>query len=114
MVGDELNGIGQMSESSIEDDSYFADPNGPPARYTSRLTGEQGYIIRRSVHEDGTRPEYIIPVGSADGVWGMIKQVGRFRGEGWLSLWKGISGPSLSSAMLTARLSLRFIDFLHQ
>lgn len=50
---------------------------------------EQGYVIRRSVLEEGTRPEYIIPVGSANGVWGMMKRVGRFRGEGWLALWKG-------------------------
>jgi hypothetical protein len=41
------------------------------------------------VLEEGTRPEYIIPVGSADGVWGMMKRVGRFRSEGWLALWKG-------------------------
>ncbi|KAI0067952.1 mitochondrial carrier [Artomyces pyxidatus] len=40
--------------------------------------------------EEGTRPEYIIPVGSADGVWGMIKRLGAFRGEGWLALWKGL------------------------
>lgn len=40
--------------------------------------------------EEGTRPEFIIPVGSADGVWGMMKRVGRFRFEGWLSLWKGM------------------------
>jgi fusion and transport protein UGO1 len=45
--------------------------------------------VRRSVLEESTRPEYIIPVGSADGVWGMIKRVGRFKGEGWLALWKG-------------------------
>jgi fusion and transport protein UGO1 len=53
------------------------------------MSDEQGYIVRRSVLEEGTRPEYIIPVGSADGVWGMIKRIGRFRGEGWLALWKG-------------------------
>ena len=41
--------------------------------------------------EEGTRPEYIIPVGSASGVWDMIKRIGRFRGEGWLALWKGSS-----------------------
>jgi hypothetical protein len=38
---------------------------------------------------DSVRPEYIIPVGSASGVWGMMKRVGRFRGEGWFALWKG-------------------------
>lgn len=60
-------------------------PPAPRAR-----TDSQGYIIRRSVLEEGTRPEFIIPVGSADGVWGMMKRVGRFRFEGWLSLWKGM------------------------
>ena len=81
-----------MSDSSNDNDSYFADPNGVPTHSppTSRArTDEQGYIIRRSVLEEGTRPEYIIPVGSADGVWGMMKRVGRFRPEGWLALWKG-------------------------
>lgn len=39
--------------------------------------------------EDGTRPEYIIPVGSASTSWGMIKRLINFHGEGWLSLWKG-------------------------
>ena len=81
-----------MSDSSNDNDSYFADPNGVPTHHppTSRArTDEQGYVIRRSVLEEGTRPEYIIPVGSADGVWGMMKRVGRFRPEGWLALWKG-------------------------
>ena len=81
-----------MSDSSNDNDSYFADPNGVPTHRppTSRArTDEQGYVIRRSVLEEGTRPEYIIPVGSADGVWGMMKRVGRFRPEGWLALWKG-------------------------
>jgi fusion and transport protein UGO1 len=39
--------------------------------------------------EGGTRPEYIIPVSSSDGVWGMVKRVGRFNAEGWLALFKG-------------------------
>jgi hypothetical protein len=46
------------------------------------------------VLEDGTRPEYIIPVGSMNGTWDMVKRAAAFRGEGWLSLWKG---ESLSS-----------------
>jgi hypothetical protein len=52
--------------------------------------------------EEGTRPEYIIPVGSASGVWDMIKRVGRFRSEGWLALWKG---SFLFLALSLARLS---------
>jgi mitochondrial fusion and transport protein UGO1 len=39
--------------------------------------------------EESTRPDYVIPVGSADGVWAMMKTLGRFGGEGWLALWKG-------------------------
>ncbi|KAG5648237.1 hypothetical protein DXG03_006195 [Asterophora parasitica] len=73
-----------MSDSS-NDDSYFADPHASPTRHSApRPTDDQGYVIRRSVLEEGTRPEYIIPVGSADGVWEMMKQIGRFRGEGFL------------------------------
>ncbi|KAJ7042623.1 mitochondrial carrier domain-containing protein [Mycena alexandri] len=81
-----------LSESSNDNDSYFADPNAAPnAGFPAlRPTDEQGYVIRRSVLEEGTRPEYIIPVGSANGVWGMMRRVGRFRSEGWLALWKGL------------------------
>lgn len=81
-----------LSESSNDNDSYFADPNAtPPAGFPPlRQTDDQGYIVRRSVMEASTRPEYIIPVGSANGVWGMMRRVGRFRGEGWLALWKGL------------------------
>lgn len=39
--------------------------------------------------EEGTRPEYIIPISSSDGVWGMVKRIGRFNAEGWLALFKG-------------------------
>ncbi|KAG6910550.1 hypothetical protein DXG01_009500 [Tephrocybe rancida] len=76
-----------LSDSS-NDDSYFTDPQAPP-HTAPRPTDEQGYVIRRSVLEEGTRPEFIIPVGSANGVWGMMKRIGRFRGEGYLALWKG-------------------------
>jgi fusion and transport protein UGO1 len=77
---------------SNEEDSYFADPSSSSRtrKYLKpQPVDEQGYVVRKSVMEDGTRPEYIIPVGSASGVWNMIKHVGRFRMEGWTSLWKG-------------------------
>lgn len=81
----------QYSEGSAENEAYFADPSmvsqkklGPP-----RVVDENGYLIRKSVLEEGTRPEFIIPVGIADGVWQMIKQVTGFPTEGWLALWKG-------------------------
>lgn len=46
-------------------------------------------MIRTSVMEDGTRPEYIVPVGCASTSWGMIQRLIGFHGEGWLALWKG-------------------------
>lgn len=73
----------------METESYFADPSSGERVPVPRLSDEEGYVLRRSVLEEGTRPEYVIPVGSANGVWGMIKRIGRFRGEGWLALWKG-------------------------
>nr|GAT47316.1 predicted protein [Mycena chlorophos] len=90
-----------LSDASNDNDSYFADPNATPLAGSSTLrpTDEQGYVVRRSVLEEGTRPEYIIPVGSANGVWGMIKRVGRFRGEGWLALWKGLLTTCISEVL---------------
>ncbi|KAJ7124723.1 mitochondrial carrier domain-containing protein [Mycena crocata] len=81
-----------LSDSDNDNDSYFTDPNATShvGFSTSRQPDEQGSGFRRSVLEEGTRPEYIIPVGSANGVWGMMRRVGRFRGEGWLALWKGL------------------------
>ncbi|KAF5313972.1 hypothetical protein D9611_006773 [Ephemerocybe angulata] len=90
-----------LSDSSGEGDSYFADPNATPsARHQPTFrTDEQGYVIRRSVLEEGTRPEYIIPVGSADGPWAMMKRVARFRGEGWLALWKGLLTSTVTTVL---------------
>lgn len=39
----------------------------------------------------GTKPEWVMPVVVQGGVWDMIKTVGRWKGEGWASLWKGES-----------------------
>jgi hypothetical protein len=54
-----------------------------------RPADERGYVVRKNVMEESTRPDYVIPVGSANGVWAMMKTLGRFRGEGWPALWKG-------------------------
>ncbi|KAG1908392.1 mitochondrial carrier domain-containing protein [Suillus fuscotomentosus] len=80
-----------LSDSTNEDESYFADPAASHTKYPApKPVDDQGYVIRTSVLEDGTRPEYIIPVGSMNGTWDMVKRVATFRGEGWLSLWKGL------------------------
>ena len=75
------------------DVSYFADPSNPDSdsrrSVPHLISDDRGYVVRQSVLEEGTLPEYVIPVGSADGVWGMMKRIGRFRPEGWLGLWKG-------------------------
>ncbi|KAI9068019.1 mitochondrial carrier [Trametes sanguinea] len=60
MVDDEA----ELSDSS-NDDSYFADPSAEKPPKPLRAADEQGYIIRQSVLEEGTQPDYVIPVGSA-------------------------------------------------
>ncbi|THV06046.1 mitochondrial carrier [Dendrothele bispora CBS 962.96] len=75
-----------LSDSSNENDSYFADPEATPTIPQDHHTHEVSIPVRRAI-DDG---EYTIPVGRQDGVWGMIKRVGRFREEGWLALWKGL------------------------
>ncbi|KAI0757325.1 mitochondrial carrier [Daedaleopsis nitida] len=92
---------GEMSDSSSsnENDSYFADPTADRPPRPPRPADEGGYIIRQSLLEEGTQPEYVIPVGSADGAWGMMKRVGRFRSEGWLALWKGLLTSAVTNAL---------------
>ncbi|KAF4572608.1 hypothetical protein EYR36_007116 [Pleurotus pulmonarius] len=90
-----------FSDSSHDDEAYFADPSNPSRRVPPRPADEQGYIIRHSILEEGTRPEYIIPVGSANGVWEMIKCLGRFRAEGWFALWKGLLTSCISDVIST-------------
>ncbi len=90
-------------DNENENDSYFAEPHGSYENNSTspspRLVDERGYIVRESLLEDGTVLEYVIPVGSAAGTWGMMKRLGRFQPEGWLSLWKG----AIPLLLLTAR-----------
>ncbi|KAJ3835888.1 mitochondrial carrier domain-containing protein [Lentinula raphanica] len=74
----------ETSDTDSGDESYFADPDAPSS---SRHPAREEY--QHALNED-YRPEYIMPVEPQDGVWGMIKRIGRFRGEGWLALWKGL------------------------
>lgn len=82
-----------MSDTSGENDSYFADPHTLSSELEEsrppRPVDERGYIVRQSVLDEDTTPEYVIPVGSASGTWGMMKRLVRFRSEGKLALWKG-------------------------
>jgi hypothetical protein len=64
------------------------------------------------MQDAGTRPEYVIPVGSAAGVWAMVKSLGRFRGEGWLSLWKGGAHPPFHMLIFIDQ-NYRSLDILH-
>ncbi|OAX39411.1 mitochondrial carrier [Rhizopogon vinicolor AM-OR11-026] len=90
-VDEEDNEEEVLSDSTNEDESYFADPAASHSKHPApKPVDDQGYIVRTSILEDGTRPEYIIPVGSMNGAWDMVKRVAAFRGEGWLSLWKGL------------------------
>jgi len=82
----------EISDDESGEESYFADPlNSGPSRYpVPRPSDERGYVVRKNVMEESTRPDYTILMGSAAGVWDMMKKLGRFRGEGWLALWKGL------------------------
>lgn len=106
----------QLSDDSAED-SYFADPTNANASSTARYpvqrpADERGYVIRKNVLEEATQPDYLIPIGSADGVWGMIKKVGRFRSEGWLSLWKGMQDRLSFRSGIMPNIMSRSSDFM--
>lgn len=85
-----------MSEASVE--SYFHDParaafsaaarNEPESSQPFQLTDADGYVTRQSINDESTRPDYVMPVGSAEGVWAMIKRLRSFKPEGSIALWK--------------------------
>ncbi|KAL4068322.1 mitochondrial carrier domain-containing protein [Scleroderma yunnanense] len=80
-----------LSDASNESESYFIEPGVGPSKYPApKLVDDTGYVIRTSVVEDGTRPEYIIPVGCARSTWTMLNRLVSFQGEGWLAPWKGL------------------------
>lgn len=103
----------EESDTSNEHDAYFADPTRPESESSvpPRIADERGYVVRQSVLEEGTIPEYVVPVGSAAGSWGMAKRLGRFHAEGWLSLWKGLLTSAVNDG-LTAILQPTISDFL--
>ncbi|BGP59795.1 hypothetical protein NBRC10512v2_001091 [Rhodotorula toruloides] len=85
-------------EDENEAEAYFEDLHNaaapsfkPPTQLPPRPTSPSGYLQRAGVNDEvfGTRPEWIMPIVVQGGVWDMIKAVGRWKGEGWASLWKG-------------------------
>ncbi|KIK71412.1 hypothetical protein GYMLUDRAFT_149905 [Collybiopsis luxurians FD-317 M1] len=82
--------VRNTSDSDGEDDSYFADPGATSSNRSPETLRDESISTRQRIYDDDSRPEYIIPLGPQDGVWGMIKRIGSFRGEGWLALWKGL------------------------
>lgn len=59
--------------------------------------------MRSGVRDEryGTKPEWIMPVVVQGGVWDMIRTVGRWKGEGWASLWKGQLTTCIVDALAT-------------
>lgn len=99
-------------ESEAEVEAYFQDlPNlgsnnsafAPPAPERTRPTSPSGYLMRSGVRDEryGTKPEWIMPVVVQGGVWDMIRTVGRWKGEGWASLWKGQLTTCIVDALAT-------------
>ncbi|GAA6039613.1 hypothetical protein JCM8097_002213 [Rhodosporidiobolus ruineniae] len=85
-------------EDEAEAEAYFEDLQNvaqpsfkPPTQLPPRPTSPSGYLTRSGVGDEalGTKPEWIMPIVVQGGVWDMIKAVGRWKGEGWASLWKG-------------------------
>ncbi|SJX60587.1 related to UGO1-outer membrane component of the mitochondrial fusion machinery [Sporisorium reilianum f. sp. reilianum] len=98
----------ELFEADLSDeddaDAYFRDVTSRPSRpdtslYSGRkkrrMVDASGYVMRKSVYDQGARPEFVMPVVVRGGVWEMMKAVGRGK-EGWLGLWKG----SLTSFIL--------------
>lgn len=99
-------------ETEAEVEAYFADlPNLSTSHSTAfapppppRPTSPSGYLLRTGVRDErlGTKPEWIMPVVVQGGVWDMIKTVGRWKGEGWASLWKGQLTTCILDALSTS------------
>ena len=93
---------------------YFADDGDSSTRERpTRPTDERGYVVRRNVSDPATRPDYAIPLGTVGGVWQMIKQVARWKPEGWLGLWKGMWTYVIFTALCQISLSCRSINIGH-
>jgi len=102
VTSEEISLEEELSDES-SDEAYFRDSMSlTPSRYPAaklRLADEEGYVVRRSVMEEETRPEYVMPVTNLNGVWSMIKKIARWRNEGWLALWKGLLTTCITNTL---------------
>lgn len=109
---DQADSIAHQTQIEDEGDAeaYFEDLQnssaGPSAQVPAdqippRPTSPSGYLRRSGVDDEmlGTKPEWTMPIVVQGGVWDMIKAVGKWKGEGWASLWKG---QSRQTGILTA------------
>ena len=69
--------------------SNLAAPRLSVTRAPPKETDAAGYIVRRSIFEQATKPEWILPFTVTGGVWDMMKAIARWKPEGWIGLWKG-------------------------
>jgi len=89
--GDEPEKTSSPWEDDDEPGKYFRDADLPSvggAEEPVRRVDSGGYVVPRHRHDDGARPEFVMPPVVEGGVWEMIKAVARGK-EGWLGLWKG-------------------------
>ncbi|BGP18891.1 hypothetical protein JCM10213_003010 [Rhodosporidiobolus nylandii] len=94
------------AEAYFDDLQNVAQPSFKPPnlQLPPRPTDPSGYLQRSGVGDEvlGTKPEWIMPIVVQGGVWDMIKAVGRWKGEGWASLWKGQLTSCVLDALSTA------------
>jgi fusion and transport protein UGO1 len=86
-LDDEAEAEAYFSDLQARGQTSFAPPTDAPLRPVS----PSGYLMRSGISDVGlgTKPEWIMPVVVQGGVWEMMKTVGKWKGEGWSSLWKG-------------------------
>ncbi|GAA5923921.1 mitofusin complex protein UGO1 [Sporobolomyces koalae] len=79
-----------------EAEHYFADlasvsePGfAPPSAAGEHLSLPRPVDPAGYLSDTAARPEWVMPIVVQGGVWDMIKAIGRWKGEGWKSLWKG-------------------------
>ncbi|KAH9813236.1 mitochondrial carrier domain-containing protein [Melampsora americana] len=101
-----LNNVDGSFDDLLNDESNQEDEDDETAYFTETRTGPRISLAsssrqsipgntpkyqkpRSNQSEDRVQPEYILPITVQGGVTDMIKQIFRWRGEGFIALWKG-------------------------